>query len=240
MSAEILVVTGTNTGIGKTVVTAAIAAVANELGRRVAVVKPAQTGVLADERGDLQEVTALTGITDTYEFARYPDPLAPASAARLSGLPALAMGSVADRVHELADECDLVLVEGAGGLLVEFNDERETIADLAALLQARVVVVTAAGLGTLNHTGLTLEALRNRGLTLAGVVIGDWPADPDLACVTNLADLPAIIGGPLAGAIPANSGGLTPQHFLAVASHGLAPRFGGDFDEANFYERFRG
>jgi dethiobiotin synthetase len=79
---SVLVVTGTGTGVGKTVVTAAVAALAAARGSRVAVVKPAQTGVDADEPGDLAEVRRLAGVTDLHELARYPDPLSPAAAAR--------------------------------------------------------------------------------------------------------------------------------------------------------------
>lgn len=234
MSGELLVVTGTGTGVGKTIVTAALAAVAHANDRSVVIVKPAQSGVSATEEGDLEQITALTGITRTHEFARYEEPLAPAAAARISGKPALTMSAVARSIQDFAESHDLVLVEGAGGLLVEFNEAGETIADLAQMLDAEVVLVTAAGLGTLNHTALTVEALKHRNLLLAGVVIGDWPADPDLACRTNLEDLPRVIGQDLAGAIPANSGQLEPAEFLTVARLGLAPKFGGQFDGANF------
>jgi dethiobiotin synthetase len=84
---SVLVVTGTGTGVGKTIVTAAIAVLAAQRGAPTAVVKIAQTGVGDDEPGDLQEISRLTGIEDLHEFARYPHPLAPAAAARLSGRP---------------------------------------------------------------------------------------------------------------------------------------------------------
>src|SRR4051812_47965235 len=113
----LLVVTGTGTGVGKTVVTAAIAAVSRARGRSVAVVKPAQTGVTADEPGDLADVRRLAGVEDLHEYARFPDPLSPAAAAREAGQPPLDLGDAALRIRELAEERDLVLVEGAGGLL---------------------------------------------------------------------------------------------------------------------------
>ena len=156
--------TGTGTGVGKTVVTAAVAALAAARGSRVAVVKPAQTGVGADEPGDLADVRRLAGVTDLHELARYPDPLSPAAAARHSGLDPLDLRSVAARVRELADDRDLVLVEGAGGLLVRYDEEGATVADLAHELAADVLVVVDPSLGTLNHTALTLEAMAHRGL----------------------------------------------------------------------------
>ncbi|GAA4956364.1 hypothetical protein GCM10023238_23780 [Streptomyces heliomycini] len=117
---------------------------------------------------------------------------------------------VAERAAKLAAEHDLVLVEGAGGLLVRFDAAGGTLADAAALLAAPVLVVASAGLGTLNVTELTARELRGRGLDLAGVVIGSWPAGPDLASRCNLLDLPDVTGAPLLGAVPAGAGALDP------------------------------
>jgi dethiobiotin synthetase len=231
---SVLVVTGTGTGVGKTVVTAAVAALAAARGSRVAVVKPAQTGVATDEPGDLAEVRRLAGVTDLHELARYPDPLSPAAAARHSGLGPLDLRSAAVRVRELADERDLVLVEGAGGLLVRYDEEGATVADLAHELAADVLVVVDPSLGTLNHTALTLEAMAHRGLALAGVVIGAWPAEPDLACRSNVRDLETLAARPLAGALPAGAGSMDGAEFLLAARAGLAPAFGGTFDAADF------
>ncbi|MFD5761884.1 AAA family ATPase, partial [Streptomyces sp. NPDC127044] len=83
----VLVITGTGTEVGKTVTTAAVAATALAAGRSVAVLKPAQTGVRPDERGDADEVARLAGAVTTLELARYPEPLAPATAARRASLP---------------------------------------------------------------------------------------------------------------------------------------------------------
>ena len=246
----ILIITGTGTGVGKTIVTAAIAGLASAAGRSVAVVKPAQTGVreggpagetpgaragLPDADSDLPDVdtvTALSGVTDTHELARFPDPLSPEAAARTSGLPPLDLRAAADYIDKLSRERDLVLVEGAGGLLVRYDPAGSTLADLATALAGRglpapVVVVAAAGLGTLNHTALTCEALRQRGLATAGVVIGSWPAAPGLADRENLADLPTAAGAPLLGALPEGAGALAPGDFLAAARNHLAPGLGG-------------
>ena len=231
---SVLVVTGTGTGVGKTVVTAAVAALAAARGSRVAVVKPAQTGVDTDEPGDLAEVRRLAGVTDLHELARYPDPLSPAAAARHSGLDPLDLRSAAARVRELAGDRDLVLVEGAGGLLVRYDEEGATVADLAHELAADVLVVVDPSLGTLNHTALTLEAMAHRGLALAGVVIGAWPAEPDLACRSNVRDLETLAARPLAGALPAGAGSLPGAEFLLAARAGLAPALGGTFDAADF------
>jgi len=227
----VLFVTGTGTGIGKTVVTAAVAALAHARGASVAVVKPAQTGVHPGPGSDVPDaetIERLSGVADTHELTRYPDPLSPEAAARVSGLPPLDLVHAAEYIAKLAASRDLVLVEGAGGLLVRYDAAGATLADLAARCGAPVLLVTAPGLGTLNHTTLTCEALAARRLALAGVVIGSWPADPGLAERQNLLDLQTLIGGPLAGALPDGSGALDRAEFLAVARAGLAPRLGGD------------
>ena len=227
-------VTGTGTGVGKTVVTAAVAALAAARGARVAVVKPAQTGVAADEPGDLDDVRRLAGVTDLHEHARFPDPLSPAAAARRAGLPPLDLRTSERLVQELADTRDLVLVEGAGGLLVRYDDEGATIADLARDLAADVLVTVDPALGTLNHTALTLEAMAHRGLRLAGLVVGAWPPGPDLACRSNVRDLETLAARPLAGALVAGAGALDAPEFLLAARAGLAPALGGAFDAADF------
>ncbi len=228
----VLLVAGTGTGVGKTVVTAAVAALALDRGATVAVVKPAQTGVAPGGAGDLDEVARLAGATDLHEFARYPDALSPEAAARVSGGEPLLLDVVARHVTELADLRDLVLVEGAGGLLVRFASDGWTLADLARLLRAPALVVAAAGLGTLNATALTLEVLAGRGLQHSGVVIGSWPAQPGLAERSNVRDLEHLAGRPLAGALP--EGAATSADFIGLARQGLDPTLGGRFNAADF------
>ncbi|WP_030225489.1 dethiobiotin synthase [Actinoalloteichus caeruleus] len=225
---RLLVITGTDTGVGKTVVTAGVAALAAASGRRVAVLKAAQTGVAEDEPGDVDEVVRLAGAVTRRETARYPDPLAPATAARRRGLAPVSPSDVADLARSLSADHDLVLVEGAGGLLVRF-DESGGLAETAAELAAPVLVVTRAGLGTLNHAALTVEALRGRGLRCAGLVVGEWPAHPDLACRENLRDLPLVTGVPLLGVLPTGCAGRSPADFLLAARDGLAGALGGRF-----------
>ncbi|MEU1132068.1 dethiobiotin synthase [Streptomyces sp. NPDC005900] len=234
----VIVVSGTGTEIGKTVTTAAVAAVALAAGRKVAVLKPAQTGVGPGEPGDAQEVTRLAGEgVTTLELARFPEPLAPNTAARRAGMAPVRPHDVADAAAKLATEYDLVLVEGAGGLLVRLDDEGGTLADAARLLGAPVLVVTTAGLGTLNTTTLTAEALRARGVESLGVVIGSWPTDPDLASRCNLADLPASATVPLLGAVPEGAGSLTGPSFRTSAPNWLGPALGGTWDAESFTRR---
>lgn len=230
----ILVVSGTGTDVGKTVVTAAVAALAADRGRTVAVLKPAQTGVLPDEPGDLAEVVRLAGPVSTREIRRYPDPLSPEAAARRSGIPPVGPAEIAAVAADLADTHDLVLVEGAGGLLVRFDPAGGTLADVAWSLGAPVLLVAHAGLGTLNTTALTAEALLRRGIECIGVVVGRWPAEPDLATRSNLTDLPVVAGAPLLGVLPDGVASRSSSEFLSVARDSLSPWLDGDFDSDVF------
>ncbi|WP_446221690.1 dethiobiotin synthase [Nocardia sp. IBHARD005] len=210
----VLLISGTSTDVGKTVVTAALAAAAAAAGRAVAVCKPAQTGIAPGEPGDLAEITRLSGVTRTLELARYPEPLAPDTAARRAAMPLLTLSETVAAVDSLAD-ADLVLVEGAGGLLVRMGEF--TLLDLAGKLGAPVLVVAAAGLGTLNHSELTTRTLAAAGVPCAGLVIGSWPSEPDLAARCNLDDLPRVTETPVVGTIPAGAGQWDRHRFTAAA-----------------------
>jgi dethiobiotin synthetase len=220
VTGRVVVVTGTSTGVGKTVATAALALREAEAGRSVIVVKPVQTGIAGTEPGDADEVHRLSGCA-VQEFTALDDPLAPDTAARLRGVRIPPVAEYADRIRVLAEFHDTVIVEGAGGLLVRLDTEGGTLLDLAEALAGslpvEVVVVAAAGLGTLNHAELTVGALRARGLEPAGLVIGSWPEEPDLAERCNVDDLPHVTGVPLLAAIPAGAGGYERDAFLAAA-----------------------
>ena len=230
---SVVVVTGTSTGVGKTVATAALTVMVRRRGARVAVVKPAQTGVLPGEPGDLDEVCRLVGddAQVTYrEFVRLPDPLAPSAAARRIGVTLDPIALRAKDIRALAGDHDVVIVEGAGGLLVELDSRGGTLADLAVALRYQgtsvgAVIVAAPGLGTLNHTALTAQALQQRGIPVIGVLVGTWPQPPDtpdLAMQENLADLPRAAGAPLLGILPDGAGGLASNSFAAAAHEWLS------------------
>jgi len=212
----IVVVTGTDTGVGKTVATAALAV---HLGRPL-VVKPTQTGVAGDEERDVDVVARLSG-APVLELTTLEDPLAPDTAARLRGVQIPAVAEYAERIGRLAAEHGTVVVEGAGGLLVRLDTEGGTLLDLVAGLHAahpvEVYVVARAGLGTLNHTELTVGALRSRGIEPAGLVIGSWPAEPGLAEQLNRDELPRVSGVPLKWVVPEGAGALDPDAFRAAA-----------------------
>jgi dethiobiotin synthetase len=225
--ASVLLVTGTGTDVGKTVTTAALVAGAARRGLRVAVVKPVQTGLQPGAPGDLADIERLAGPVETHEGARLPDPLAPDAAARIAGVALPSVVTHASAVVELAlrPDLDLVLVEGAGGLLVHLDAAGADITDLGAAIGAEgrsvgYVVVAAPGLGTLNHSALTAEALRHRGLDCLGFVIGSWPQppdEPDLAMRCNLADLPVVTRATLLGVLPDGAGSWPRERFLAAA-----------------------
>lgn len=211
---SVVLVTGTSTAVGKTVATAALAATVTG---SVVVVKPVQTGAAGGD-SDAREVARLTGV-ETVEWTTLDEPLAPDTAARLQGVEIPRVASYAAPIADLPH--DTVIVEGAGGVLVRLDAEGGTLLDLGVVLQAltevEVVVVTSAGLGTLNHTELTVAALRSRGLEPSGLVVGSWPADPGLAERCNLEDLPRVTGLPLLAVIPEGAGSLEPEAFRAAA-----------------------
>jgi dethiobiotin synthetase len=218
---RVVVVTGTGTGVGKTVVTAALAVRAAATGS-VVVVKPVQTGVDDAAPGDAEVVHALTGCA-VQELTALADPLAPDTAARLRGVRIPLVAEHADRVRVLAETHDTVLVEGAGGVLVRLDTEGGTVLDLAVELAAEVVVVVGARLGTLNHTELTVAALRTRGLEPLGLVVGAWPADPGLAERCNRSDLPRVTGVPIIATIPDGAGALGRDEFRRRSTEWFTP-----------------
>lgn len=216
---RVIIVTGTDTGVGKTIATAALAV---RLGQPL-VVKPAQTGIAPDGSGDTPDVetVALLSGAPTEQFTSLEDPLAPDTAARLRGVEIPTVDRHAERIRHLLAGHDTVVVEGAGGLLVRLDTDGGTLLDLAGDLAKRhhvdVYVVTRAGLGTLNHTELTVQALRHAGHEPAGLVIGSWPADPDQAETLNRTELPRVTGVPVVAVIPENAGSLDPEEFRAQA-----------------------
>lgn len=168
LSCRGLFVTGTDTGVGKTVVCAALMH-RYRLEAPLRYWKPIQTGIEQDD--DSREVATLACCTTTEVFAsgiRLPRPLSPHFAARLSG----ATISAEALVHEIESEPKHVrwIVEGAGGVLVPLNDS-QMMCDFMVLLNLPVLVTARSGLGTINHTLLTIEALRRRHVPVAGVVM---------------------------------------------------------------------
>jgi dethiobiotin synthetase len=190
-----VLVTGTDTGVGKTYVTAALAAACLASGRRVAVLKAVQTG----DDDDAAWIAARVPGIAVGTALRYGAATAPSVAARLEDAPEPSLEPILAAARELRASSDGLLVEGSGGLLVPLND-RETFADLALALGLPLVIVARPGLGTLNHTALTVAVAHSLGLAVAGVIVCGTSAEPDVAERTNLIELRRI--APLLGAIP--------------------------------------
>lgn len=204
-----LFITGTDTGVGKTEITAALAHALSRRGLRVAVMKPVATGCVRRNgrliSEDAEKLRRACGTKEPDELIcpfRFESPAAPAVARGLSpmGTVPFSLDRIEKAFREFSARHDVVLVEGIGGLLVPL-DGRHTVADLARRLNLPVLVVGRAGLGTLNHTLLTVETARSAGLEVAGVVLNGQSRYPSLAEKTN----PAVLrkwGVPVLGIVP--------------------------------------
>ena len=188
--ARVIFVTGTDTSVGKTALTALLLAHAQADGINVRALKPISTGDGGDEAllGSLQKSSL------RINFFNFPEPIAPWTTARLHGT-TLKLEAILPPILEHRASCELLLIEGAGGLLTPLG-ENFTAADLISELHAEVILVAANRLGVLNHTLLTVEALRHRGVKSIRVALVDL-AGADLSRKSNLADLTELLA-PLA------------------------------------------
>jgi len=202
-----LFVTGTDTGVGKTLITAALAAALRARGIDVGVMKPIETGC-PTRRGRLLPLDALTlreasGSRDSLDLInpyRFRDPLAPMVAAERSGR-RIDIGRLEEQFSRLAGRHAVVLVEGAGGLLVPIGEETSFL-DLSARLRLPLLVVIGSRLGALNHTRLTVEVALHARLPVAGAILNHPNADRSLARRTNLSALRRLLPIPIFGEIP--------------------------------------
>jgi dethiobiotin synthetase len=200
-------VTGTGTGVGKSVVAAALAASLVAAGERVVAAKPLLSGLDDDYPvwpPDHELLARITGESaDEIAPHRYGPAVSPHLAARWVGEHHTAAGLAAEvRARHAAAAAlpgtePLVVAEGAGGLLVPLDDEGATMADLARELGLPLLVAAHPGLGTINHVMLTLEAARARGLNVAAVVLTPWPLAPSLIETDNASYLRARTGVPI-------------------------------------------
>jgi dethiobiotin synthetase len=182
-----LFITGTDTGVGKTYLTCRIARTWRREGRSFRVMKPLATGDGEDTRL-LSQASGQSDLSAISPF-RFAEPAAPPVAARAEGVH-LELERIVAAVREYGNETEALLVEGVGGLLCPLT-ERETVADLIAALRLPCIVVARRSLGTLNHTMLTLEVARHRGLKVAGVVISETNRPTSLAERENVSELQA-------------------------------------------------
>jgi dethiobiotin synthetase len=201
-------VTGTDTGVGKTWVAAGLTAVLRRWGLKAVYFKPIQSGCpevegrlvptdarLAQQLAELGEpLDLLTPITLRL-------PLAPGVAAAREGRP-VDLKAVAAAIRELAQRYDFFVVEGAGGLYVPLMDTRFLVLNLVAWMRLPLLVVARAGLGTINHTALTVKAAHQAGLPVAGVILNRYPEKPSLAETTNPEVIETITEVPVLGRVP--------------------------------------
>src|SRR5665213_295227 len=190
-----LFITATDTDVGKTVVAGAIANWFARRGARVGVFKPVATGCVHRREGLVSEDAEFlahcadaAAPLDVICPQRYAEPLAPSVAAARAGRP-VNWEAIQQALDEIAAQSDVLIVEGVGGLMAPM-DERHTVRDVIGWLGLPAVVVARPGLGTLNHTLLTLAALREAKLAIAGVVVNRYPADS--ARVAEETNLPTI------------------------------------------------
>ncbi len=182
-------ITGTDTGVGKTVVTAGLAAVMQGLGYTMGVYKPVQTGPVSDvEFVRTIDANIITKVTYSLSY-----PAAPSLAAILDNVKIYGNRIKID-FEAMKESCDFVLAEGAGGLLVPVYEDF-MIRDLVKMLELPVLVVARPGLGTINHTLLTIEAARSAGLEVLGVIISNYPPDTDDIAVKTAPDIISELSG---------------------------------------------
>ena len=203
-----LFITGTDTGVGKTIVAAAIAMILRDAGADVGVMKPVATGCVRRREGlvseDAELLAKAADVPEPLEEIspiRLAEPLAPTVAAARARLtldlaPMWAAWRRLRRAHEI------MLVEGIGGLLCPVTPT-ECVADLAKMFGLPLLVVARPVLGTINHTALTVEAARARGLRVAGIVINRYHHDStDLAETTNPDEIQRVTGVDVLGLVP--------------------------------------
>ncbi|MDO4928577.1 MAG: dethiobiotin synthase [Corynebacterium sp.] len=205
----ILGITGTNTDVGKTVVATALAQAVRDPRTQtpfsqVCYYKPVQTGEEAGA-GDMFTLNAQVQVP-IYETIRYPEPLAPNLAARRAGMRELNLEEVTNQARQLDNPDTLVLLEGAGGLLVRMS-ETMTLPDILRAVDAPLLVVTSLQLGSLNLAELTTAMAQNLGVHVAGIIGGYYPQPThdehaNLAVSLNEAELANVTGVPYLGSLP--------------------------------------
>ncbi len=201
-------VTGTDTGVGKTWIAAGVTAVLRQWGLKAVYFKPVQSGC-PEENGlpiptDARLAQELAGLKEPLEVLTpiaLRLPLAPGVAAPREGTQ-VDLERVAAAIRELAGRYEFLVVEGAGGLYVPLIGTRFLVLDLVSWLRLPLLVVARPGLGTINHTALTVMTARQNGLPVAGVILNRYPDKPSLAEETNPEVIEAITEVPVLGKVP--------------------------------------
>lgn len=202
-----LFITGTDTGVGKTFFTCALAALLRSYGYNVGVMKPAETGCVEKDGAlfpeDAWQLKNASGCAEAIETIcpyRLPEPLAPSIAAERAGVK-IDIDHILAVYRDIAARHDITLVEGAGGLLVPVVPSF-TYADFARVAKLPIIVVAANRLGAINHLLLTLDYASCKGLSPIGYVLNQVAAESSLAAVTNREVLAGMTGVACLGEMP--------------------------------------
>lgn len=208
--AQGIFVTGTDTGVGKSIVAATLAYLLRMSGARVGVMKPVTSGC-REENGGLVSDDALllchaAGVECSDDVTPYllREPLAPAEAAKIDGV-RIDFSRIRESYQRLAAANDVMIVEGAGGLMVPLVGGL-LVADLVRELNLPLLVVARPNLGTINHTVLTCYAAQQMGLSVAGVIVNNLPASPGLAERSAPHHIGSLCGAPVLGLWPHHEG----------------------------------
>ena len=198
-----LFITGTDTGVGKTIVAAALARALRLRGVNVGVMKPVTSGCvdrngeLVSEDAELLAWAAGVDCTDDVAPYRLKEPIVPVDAAAREGV-RISFSEITERYQRLASQYDFMIVEGAGGLMVPLNGGL-LIADLVKQLDLPLLVVARPNLGTINHSVLTCFAAEQMGLEVKGVIVNRFPAAPGLAEKGASHQIGSLCGAPILG-----------------------------------------
>lgn len=195
-------ITGTDTGVGKTVVTASLAYLLLQSGKKVSVVKPVQTGTSSQRILDIEFVYRVLNRDFVFKdhcYYSFFNPLSPKAASELEKTD-IDIEYIKSQIQKQRESNDIVVIEGAGGLLVPVTKDC-LMADLAKDLESAVIIVTRPSLGTINHTLLTVEAAKARGLLIMGIVINNFPNTPGVSEKTNPQEILRLTGVPIIGVI---------------------------------------
>ena len=190
-----LLVTGTDTGVGKTIIAAALVTALRASGVRALGFKPAETGIVAGHETDSALLARASGEQNVLArpLIQLAEPLAPAVAAERAGI-TVDPDDIEGRVTQLRRDGYTVVVEGVGGIMVPIT-WGYTALDLAQACDLDAIVVARAGLGTLNHVAMTVMVLRSRQIPIRGIVLNGRSATPDIAESTNPAALSRMLHG---------------------------------------------
>jgi len=205
-------ITGTDTGVGKTVVTGALAGALRLRGIDCGIMKPIQTGATRNPDGswfapDAEYLRLVSGVSDPIDLICpqiFEEATAPSVAAVAAGV-SVDIPVIHSSFRELASRHEIVLVEGAGGLAVPIV-QRYVMADLARDLGLRAIIVARPNLGTINHTVMTVEYARNKGVPVHGIIISGYPNAPTLAEHTAVTEIERLTGASVLGILPVIEG----------------------------------